>query len=162
MAASSPPGRRVRYDDAPRLPGFHGGHRAVAAKTVLPLAAKAEPCPGSGHGMHPDAALLAALAEFDAIEHYFLSLYRGGSRYIEDDDERTAAFQPFDEAQEPILEQVCSIQARTLEGILARARTIVLQDAELDPAADALEGYTNNRLVAALLRDLLAMGGAVA
>ena len=51
---------------------------------------------------------------------------------------------------------------RTLEGILARARTIVLQDAELDPTVDALEGYTNNRLVAALLRDLLAMGSAAA
>ena len=66
----------------------------------------------------------------------------------------------FAEVQEPILEQVCSLHARTLEGILARARTIVLQDAELDPDADALEGYTNNRLVAALLRDLLAMEGA--
>ena len=135
---------------------------AVVAKTVLPVAAQAEnkSADCADIQIHPDAALLAALAEFDAIEHYFLSLYRGGSRYIEDDDERTAAFQPFDEAQEPILEQVCSLQARTLEGIMARARTIVLQDAELDPAADALEGYTNNRLVAALLRDLLAMGSA--
>ena len=56
---------------------------------------------------------------------------------------------------------MCSLHAKTLEGILARARTIVLQDAELDPAADAVtEGYTDNRLMAALLRDLLAIGSA--
>ena len=134
---------------------------ATAAATFTGMAARARS--SSQHEslpIHPDAPLLAALASFDAIERYFLSLYAGGTRYIEDDDEREAAFQPFAETQEPILEQVCSLQARTLEGIPARARTIVLQDAELDPAADALEGYTNNRLVAALLRDLLAMGSA--
>ena len=115
------------------------------------------------HGPGPDAALLAALGEFDAIEHYYVSLYEGGSRYIEDEDKRDAVVRPLSEAQRQMLDQVCGIKARTLEGILARARTIVLQDGEFDPAVDAMtEGYTNGRLMAALLRDLLAMGSAVA
>ena len=137
---------------------------AVAAKTVLPMAAKAEKLRQDGAVLtpHPDAALLAALSEFDAIEHHFLSLYdRRHSRYIEDDDDRDAVVVSLNEAQQPSLERVCSLPARTLEGILARVRTIVLQDAELNPAVDAVtEGYANDRLMAALLRDLLAMGSA--
>ena len=137
---------------------------AVAARTVLPMAAKAEKLrqDGAVSTPHPDAALLAALSEFDAIEHHFLSLYeRGHPRYIEDDDERDEVVVLLNEAQHPSLERVCSLPARTLEGILARARTIVLQDGELDPAADAATGkYANDRLIAALLRDLLAMGSA--
>ena len=134
---------------------------AVAAKTVLPMAALAEGAQAVPSS--PDAALLVALGEFDAIEHRYQSLYPGGSRHIKDDDERDAVIRPLTEAQEPILDRACSLRARTLEGILARARTIVLQNLELDPAVDAMkEGYTNDRLMAALLRDLLAMGGAKA
>ena len=56
---------------------------------------------------------------------------------------------------------MCGLHAVTLEGLQARARTIVLEDLELDPVVDAIEARsTNDRLVAAPLRDLLAMGGA--
>jgi hypothetical protein len=138
------------------LLGFTAG--AVAARTVLPMAAMAK-----GAQLAPplsrDTALIAALAEFDAIERYVFSLYPGEVNAIEDDDERDALIRPLSEAQWGMLDRVCGVQARTLEGILARARTIVLQDGELDPAVDAMaDGYTNERLVAALLRDLLAMG----
>jgi hypothetical protein len=34
------------------------------------------------------------------------------------------------------------------------------ENLDLDPVVDALEGYTSVRLIAALLRDLLVMGGA--
>jgi hypothetical protein len=131
---------------------------AVAGRTVLPIAARAEVAQ-----IEPpitrDTALIAALAEFDAIERYVFSLYPGETNAIEEDAERDAVIRPLSEAQWGMLDRVCGVQAKTLEGILARARTIVLQDGELDPAVDAMtEGYTNGRLVAALLRDLLAMG----
>jgi hypothetical protein len=70
---------------------------AVAARTVLPMAAKAEPAAGTGNwrrhtvppGMYPardsqgpcitdepdDAALLASIAQFNALEHRIDGFY---------------------------------------------------------------------------------------
>ena len=166
---------------------------AVVAGAVLPLPANAkgaqiEPpltCGIAGNwprdifppGQHPaldyhgpsapdepdDAELIAALAEFDAIERHVNSHFEGGANAIVDDRERDAVIVPLWETEREPLERACRMRAVTLEGLQARARTIVLEDLDLDPEVDAItEGYTNDRLIAALLRDLLALGSTAA
>jgi hypothetical protein len=108
-----------------------------------------------------DAALIVALAELDAIERHVNSLDPGEANAIEDDRKRHRVIAPIWEAQGPILERVCGIPARTMKGLQARARTILLENLDMDPAVDAMEAvYQSDRLIAALLRDLLAMGSA--
>jgi hypothetical protein len=109
---------------------------------------------------HPDAAVLAALSEFDAVERHINSHYSGGANEIVDDHERDAVLAPIWDTNRAPLERACRLQAVTLAGLQARAKTIVGENLDLDPAVDALEGYTSDRLIAALLRDLLAMGDA--
>jgi hypothetical protein len=49
---------------------------------------------------------------------------------------------------------ICRLRATTLEGHLARARVVMLEDLELDPAAMAEEPFFNTSLLGALIRDL--------
>ena len=134
---------------------------ALAAKTVLPMAARAEVLGTVPETVvYPDADLVTALGEFDALERQINGLYYGAAK-IDDDDDRDEAIDPISKAQHAPLERLCAIRARTLEGLQARARTIVLENLDLDPSVDAIEACcTNDRMMAALLRDLLAMGDA--
>jgi hypothetical protein len=157
---------------------------AVAAKTVLPMAAKAEPdaaksvvqpvaepiaphrwpddlFPPGQHprlNPHPDLELLLAIAEFEELEHQWDDLINEGSpSYIEDEKERAKATALLREAQLPSLEAICNLRATTLHGMRARVGCILLDNHELSPEEDAQcsSGYTTDRLVAALLRDLM-------
>ncbi len=154
---------------------------AVAAGTVLPAAATAIPMPPAAPmrevagkwprnlfppGQHPtdshgpaisdgrdDAELIAVCAEFDVIERHINSHYAGGSRNIEDDEERDAAIAPMEEAQAPLLERIIALRATTLDGFMARARTLALWD--LDAMRQIGPGhYLEDRMLAALLRDM--------
>jgi len=103
---------------------------------------------------HPDAALIAVCAEFDAIERHIVSHYAGGSRKIEDDEERDVAIAPFQEAQAPLLERIIALRATTPDGFMARARTLALWD--LDAMRQIGPGhYLEDRMLAALLRDMV-------
>lgn len=102
---------------------------------------------------HADAELVAVCARFDAIERHINSHYSGGSRKIEDDEERDAVLAPFQEAQAPLLEHIVELRATTLDGFLARARTLALWDAQAIRQIGP-ENYLNERLLAALLRDM--------
>ena len=141
---------------------------AVAARTVLPLAAKAEPTahrwpddlfpPGQHPRLdpHPDRELLVAIAEFEALEREFLGLFEDEApTYIKDEQERTRLAASIFEAQKPWLEVVCSLRATTLDGMRARMGCCLLENQELDPEAGLQSQYINERLMAVLLRDLM-------
>jgi len=108
---------------------------------------------------HPDQELLAALAEFDALEWQYMGCYDGPTA-IEDDKQQEAASNLILERQLPILEKICTTRAKTIDGILARMRTMLLEDQELNPAEMAAAGAYNERLLGALLRDLAEQAGA--
>jgi len=128
----------------PTRRGLLGGAAALAVAPIAPVM--------SAHP-HPDRELIAVCAEFDAIERYINSHYAGGSRKIEDDDERDVAIAPFQEAQEPLLERIVALLATTPDGFMARARTLALWD--LDAMRQIGPGnYLEDRMLAALLRDM--------
>ncbi len=182
MTACAPAGstgRRARHERSSRLLAFTAG--AVAAGAALPAVA-AIPTPPAApvrdaagkwprdlfpSGQHPtdhhgpsipdepdDAALIAVCAEFDAIERHINSHYAGGSREIDDDEERDVAIAPFQEAQDPLLERIIALRATTPGGLKARARTLASWD------QDAMRHigpghYLEDRMLAALLRDMM-------
>ncbi|MGI4797488.1 MAG: hypothetical protein ACRYG8_26265 [Janthinobacterium lividum] len=92
-----------------------------------------------------DAELLAVCAEFDAVEH------RRNAMFDDDTltDEANAAIR---EEQAPLVDRLCELQAVTIEGMRARARSLVLYD---DAVLERHTVYTNDRIVAAVLRDLI-------
>jgi hypothetical protein len=97
-----------------------------------------------------DAELLAVCAEFDAVEHRRNAMF--------DDDTLTdEAHEALREEQAPLVDRLCELRAATIEGMRARARSLVLYD---DAAMERRTVYTNDRLVAALQRDLIGEAGA--
>ncbi len=127
---------------------------ALAEAAGLPIPDAAEDRddgrPALGPVAHPDAELLAACAAVDEVQGRMDALFRGPTM-VEDERERDALLQPLAEEQEPFLEQVVELQARTLAGHVARARTLLGWDK--DPWTDE-DPYWNERCVGALLRDL--------
>ena len=89
-------------------------------------------------------------AEFDAVEHRRNAMF--------DDDTLTdEANTAIREEQAPLVDRLCNLQAVTIEGMRARARSLVLYD---DEVLERRTIYTNDRLVAAVLRDLIGEAGA--
>ena len=101
----------------------------------------------------PDAELLAACAAFDALEHEAEALQVGPGR-IENDEARSRALAVIVARQEPWLERMCALRAGGPAGWRARARSLALWDRDM--LADYEMGYTDRRLLAALLRDMVA------
>lgn len=141
-SAPAKPSRRGVLASAAGLLAFGGTTAAVQAAP----------------GAHPDAELIALCAAFDDLERrYRASFDRDSSAYVEDDDERDRVNDLIREAQDPLEERICAIRATTLDGWRARVRSILLWDAEADPAEDSLcLGHsTDRRMTAATFRDLL-------
>ena len=130
-------------------------HEAAAIAKTLAIPVTPVPQPG----MHPDGALMAACAAFDAAKRLYHTFYHGPNA-IEDDDEREEAMQPNEAERRRLVRLVCSLRATTLEGHLARVRVLMLEDLELDPAEDAQSQYLNVSLLGALIRDLAEQAGA--
>lgn len=108
---------------------------------------------------HPDAELLAACEAFDALERRMHGLFEGPTM-IRDDDERINAIQGIEAEQEPYLDLILAGRAHTMDGILAKVRTVLLEDLEiLSPNIDE-SGYVNMRLMFTLMRDLAELAGA--
>ena len=104
--------------------------------------------------LHPDAALIAAAAEFCALEERRVGLIEGPGR-IDDDGDRDRALQPIAAAQEMYLRVLCDARATTPDGHRARASAIVLGDgAEVFYRAQVC-GLPEDLLIAALLRDVV-------
>ncbi len=101
----------------------------------------------------PDAELLSACAAFDALEHEAMAL-QAGPGLIVDDEARSRALAAIVARQEPWLERMCALRVSGPVAWQGRARSLALWDREM--LANHETGYTDQRLLAALLRDMAA------
>ena len=101
----------------------------------------------------PDADLLEACAAFDALERASLATFRQQEPGSAEETAAETERERLSEAQEPLVERVCELEATTREGMAARARSLALWDAELMKPDRCFIG---DRLTAAIVRDLLA------
>ena len=102
---------------------------------------------------HPDLAVIAACAAFNAVERRKLDLIEGPGRIV-DDAARDKALEPLTGEQQAYLDMLCTQRATTLAGHQARAISFALWDGgELTDRARA-SGFLEDRLLAALVRDL--------
>ena len=102
---------------------------------------------------HPDLALIAACEAFNIIELRKLDLIEGPGRIV-DDAARAQVLEPLTDQQQCCLDTICTQRATTLAGHQARAISFALWDGgELAERASAA-GFLEDRLVAALVRDL--------
>ncbi len=132
-------------------PGLAGDDVGFAL-TVLRDLATGVPCAGL-EVTGPDAELLAACAAFDALEHEAEALHLGPGR-IADDEARSQALAAIVARQEPWLERMCAIRVASPVCWQARARSLALWDRDMLVGYE--HGYTDQRLLAALLRDMVA------
>jgi hypothetical protein len=132
------------------------GSTAAATASVDAPALPAE----STVSANPDATLIAACAEFDRLERQCFGLFYGPAR-ITDEDQRDDAMTLISEAQKPSWNVICSTQAKTLEGLRAKAQTVAMEDLELFPALrqDMDSAFTNFSLQASLMLDVFAVLG---
>ena len=106
-----------------------------------------------GEPPHPDLAVIAACAAFNAIERRMLDLIEGPGR-IADDAVREQILEPLRDEQQGYLDVLCTQRATTLAGHQARAISFALWDGgELAHRADA-SGFIEDQLLAVLVRDL--------
>lgn len=132
-------------------PGLAGDDVGFALTFLRDLATDA-PCAGlevTGR----DAELLAACVAFDALEHEAAALQDGPGRIV-DDEARSWALAVIVGRQEPWLERVCTLRVSSPVCWQARARSLALWDRDMLAYYEA--GYTDQRLLAALLRDMAA------
>ena len=112
---------------------------------------------------HPDAELLEALAHFDDLERRINLTYQPVAETFEAEDAQEALRDPLREQQKPLLERICVLCARTPDGWLARAQTLLLWDNEMPAAiengAEKAE-YYEDRMIIALIRDMTQVGAA--
>ena len=132
-------------------PGLTGDDVGFSLTFLRDLATNA-PCAGL-EVTGPAAELLSACAAFDALEHEATTLQVGPGR-IADDEARSRALAAIVKRQEPWLEQMCAIRVSRPVCWQARARSLALWDRDM--LADYETGYIDQRLLAALLRDMAA------
>lgn len=111
------------------------------------------PAPGPTAARHPDAALLAACDAFYDLEGAYLATGFGHEIGSSEEAAADAEQERLSLAQAPLVARMCELRAVTREGQAARARSLALWDAELMKPGKV---YTNDRLMAAIVRDLLA------
>jgi hypothetical protein len=104
---------------------------------------------------HADAELLAALAEFDQIVIEKRAAF-AACRTIADEEAIEQQIEPLEVRQDELLDLICTTPARTVAGVRARARSLVLWHGEWIARPDDPEQYHDKRLIAALVRDLVA------
>ncbi len=121
----------------------------VVTKAVLPLAARAE-------APSPDAALLDACAAYHACEAS-RPIPTGQAKVCgtPECDRHEAVQEAITERANDMVDDLADMPAVTREGMQAKARAILLWD-----GGNSLKGepddYSGDRLMASLLRDLLA------
>ena len=109
---------------------------AVAAKTVLPLAARAEVRHGAAPSVHPDAVLLANAAEARRLDREAFAMTIDLNHGDPERDTTYAAANVMMTAYHAIAATICMMPANTVEGILAKvelARERILLDAHDQP-----------------------------
>jgi len=121
---------------------------APAAALVPASAAVARP--------HHDAALMAACAEFSALERRYIALYDE----IEDDDEREPHLDALYPAMQAARDRILDAPARTMDGLRAKLEATLLTDLEWlrnHDRALAEREYGNVSMQAAVIIDLVAL-----
>ncbi|WP_298225806.1 hypothetical protein [Acidocella sp.] len=125
---------------------------------LTPLAAMAAAKPGATLGqVQHDRELIAACGEIIALEHYMWKALT--ARYSENqDDELDAAQAPFAARQNHLIKQICAAKAYTMDGCRAKARALAAWAPDLvaDDADLGKREFLNDRMVASILRDLVA------
>ena len=139
-AASGEPTRR-------RLMSALSG--AAFAGTALVIAAP------SAEAASPDAELLAVLAEHVALERQIFPEH--GPATIEEEEIWEVAVEPLQIRKSACLNCLCEMETHTLEGFRARARTLLVWNAEFIGGLerDAAAGYVTERMLLALFRGLV-------
>jgi hypothetical protein len=100
---------------------------------------------------NPDAELIALCAEIDKLEDKINSFPH---ETLRDEEASAILVQRLKDQQDPLIDMICNMTATTLEGLQARARTIIKWAPDmLDNPHDIAE-----MMVATLLQDLSAMG----
>ncbi len=124
------------------------------------LMALAIPARAADH--NPDADLIAACAAFDVLERRYQA-----TDFTHDDDtpEGEAADAERDAIalqQRDLLNTICTCRFTTIEGASALVRTLALYTNNFDGELwdDEPDGYRDERLRHALMRGLIATGGA--
>ena len=124
--------------------------RLLGGATLLGTA----PRGAGGAAVAADEGLLAASAAFCALERRMHDLIEGPG-CVADEDAREVLLRPLREAQAPHLDRLCRTYAQGLAGHRARATAFALWDAgELSDLAE-MNGLPADRLLAALVRDLV-------
>ncbi len=128
---------------------------AVAAKTVLPLAARA----GEGaKSAFPDADLIAVCAEFDACDRQATTIHGTGPDSIVDDGKADAASTPLRARMHALLDRMEDLRATTPPGIQARAHSLAQHGGHGEYTFDCPTTMAG-RLLHMLMRDSVALGG---
>lgn len=108
-----------------------------------------------------DRRILEIAGEFEAIERQRLGLFpgSGSGAVIRDDDERDAAIEPLEVAQERLVAELATLRASSVGALGAVAAALVLWEADQfpDPADEA--ECTNRRMSAWLSQNLARMAG---
>ena len=142
------PSRRTRPSSRRDILAHAAGMAAVAGAALATRPASA--------ASPADAELIELCGRFDALERGIGALHSSGSAPITDDDERAAAAAPMEARQDALLGRLCAMRAVTLAGLAARADTLALW-ADLDRAESCEGDCWDDRMLAALLRDLRGM-----
>ena len=166
----------VLFATEPRL------HRPVAAAIAAPSNATELPPvrDASGRwpkdvfppGQHPadahgpripdapdDADLIALCAQLDALEREYLATNFNLMPGTPEDDAAEAERARIAEAQQPLVDAICARPPQTVAGAVAVAHSLALWDGDLFRQGGP-DGYTNERLVAVLVRGLTGRAGA--
>ncbi len=122
------------------------------ASTTRPTPAGSVAAVSFAAKIDPDAALVALCREFDALEQQIATIRATPGAAAEDEARQDAMAEPLTAQQENLLGPLCVARAVGLDGLKARANTIVRYAPDL--AKDDPGGYIDGRLIAALLRDL--------
>ena len=139
----------------------HVTRRLLAARGAL-LGLATLGAMGAAPAPNPDAELLALSARYDELERKFIGLFGDGPDTFEAEAERDLQIDKIRVVQEPILDRMMELRAHTLEGVMARVRTMFLEDMQVAQRMHlhlAESTFVNERLHAVLMRDLAAHAG---
>ena len=123
---------------------FAGAGLVLAMPTEAPTVTVTDPS--------DDADLLALIARFDAIERHIWGGH--GPETIEEEEAREAANKPLEDEQKALLQRICAMPTYTLDGLQARARSLLLWDAGAQFEKPGPDDYPDDRMTAAILRGL--------
>ena len=137
-------------NETPAEPAGSGCTRRAFVGSLVAIAGAGVAAGTDASAPNPDGELIGVCHAFDTLERGFQD---HGNAIGSGDlcDELASQTQA---AQSPLLERACMLRATTIDGVLARVRTLFLYDATVRPERLLASDYANERLLGALLRDL--------